>query len=64
MEKRFCVWVLEIAVLTAKGDRIAYWEIWEAFNTKSEAVSEQRKNGQSKLPKIGSWQRIRKYVPA
>lgn len=62
--KQFCCWVLEIGVLHATQPQIAYWEIWQAFNTRSEAVAER-----DKPQKIGSkafhraTMRIRKYVP-
>jgi hypothetical protein len=61
-----CVWVLELAILNARCDRISYWEVWEPFNTRSEAVKKRNKETgtfkQRKVPK-SCW-RIRKYVPA
>jgi hypothetical protein len=62
-----CVWVLEIAVLNAVRPTISHWEIWQAFNTRSEAVAERDKPWKGKI-KISkkfqrSTQRIRKYVP-
>jgi len=78
MSRIYQVWVLELAVLKAnapiyrEGRRsplkrdIAYWEIWQCFNTRREAV-DARDNGtgrfaQRKVPK--QFWRIRKYVPS
>jgi hypothetical protein len=63
-----CVWVLEIGVLAAAKDRIASWDIWEAYTTKREAQDELRRDFKNRA----SWvtakfhkatNRIRKYVP-
>lgn len=65
---KMCVWVREVGVLSAKGDRIVKWEIWEAFNTLVEA----KKDWRHDLNNLPSWEtvkffkntnRIRKYVP-
>ena len=61
---KFCVWVLEVAVLAAKQDRILWWEVWEAFNTRSEAVAARRKGEKGKFGALmKKCQRIRKYIP-
>lgn len=66
---KFCVWVWEIAVLKANGNGIAYWEVWQAFNTRAEAVEAQKRErlgGKLKLSQnfYRATQRMRKYVPA
>lgn len=69
--KEFCVWVLEVAVLSAAKrwgkDEIAWWEVWSAHNTRHEAVAERDK--EHNRPKWitkkfhKATHRIRKYVP-
>ena len=56
-----CVWVIELAVLTADGMRTASWDIWEAFNTRAEALI--RKRAMQKGIDDGAL-RIKKYIPA
>jgi hypothetical protein len=51
-----CVWVLEVGILHPTEDRIAKWEIWEAFTTKSGAFAVRGKPSTN-------W-RVVKYVPA
>lgn len=64
---KFNVWVLEIAILNAVRPTISHWEVWQAFNTRSEAVAERDKPQKGKLKFSKRWiratQRIRKYVP-
>ena len=57
------VWVLELAVLEARRQVVGKWEIWQAFNTRAEAMEERDKDNGKKfaLPKF--MYRIRKYVP-
>lgn len=79
MSRTFSVWVLEIAVLKARtaalhregkglsvrAEDIAYWEVWQAFNSRSEAVKARNEGTgrfvERKVPQI--YWRIRKYVP-
>lgn len=60
-----CVWVLEIAVLSARNDRIIYWEIWDVFALRSDAVKKRNREmgawSERKVPK--PYWRIRKYIP-
>jgi hypothetical protein len=69
MTNKFCVWVIEIAILSAKLDRILHWEVWSAHNTRSEAVKERYKDvgkpGAIRVTKhwVQATTRIRKYIP-
>ena len=64
--KKFCVWVMEIAILSASGKRILYWEVWKTFNTRAEAVAERDKPRAKWVSRrfVEATTRIRKYVPA
>jgi hypothetical protein len=65
MSRGFVVYVLEIAILTVKLDRISKWEIWNCYNTRGAAIAaRERESGRFKDNKVPKqlW-RIRKYVP-
>jgi hypothetical protein len=68
MSRAKCVWVLEVAVLTASGKQISHWDIWDSFVTREEANTEMKRA----LEKRPRWvtakfhratNRLRKYVP-
>lgn len=61
------VWVLEIGIYHATLPKISKWEVWQSFNTRSEAVAERDKPSSSKFRVSRRARRamfrIVKYVP-
>jgi hypothetical protein len=62
-----CVWVLEVGVLNAKGDRVSSWGIWQAYTTRGEAVAarDEQTGGRIResLQFLRATRRVVKYVP-
>lgn len=62
---RKCVWVVEVGVLHATKPFVSQWEIWQAFNTRHEAVKERlRMHSKVETKRFHeATTRIMKYVP-
>ena len=62
------MWVREVGILNATKDTIAYWEVYDAHNTRKDAEYELRRDFEQRPSWVTakfhrSTNRIRKYVP-